>query len=64
MRTPGRVRSDQLDKSAGSSLDPWGVDLHGGNSAEDVLGEIGLVLLIVLGIVFAINMLLVAFHVG
>ncbi|HEY2445468.1 MAG TPA: hypothetical protein VGI20_07000 [Rhizomicrobium sp.] len=34
------------------------------NSAEEVLGEIGLILVIILGIVLSINMVLVAMHVG
>lgn len=35
-----------------------------GNSADDVLGEIGLVLVVVLGIMVAINMVLIALHIG
>ena len=34
------------------------------NSAEEVIGEIGLVLVVILGIVVAINMVLVALHIG
>jgi hypothetical protein len=34
------------------------------NSADDVIGEIGLVLVIILGAVLAINMMLLALHIG
>lgn len=34
------------------------------NSAEDVISEIGLVLVIMLGVVLAINMALTAMHIG
>jgi hypothetical protein len=34
------------------------------NSAEEVIGEIGLVLVVILGIVIAFNMVLGALHLG
>lgn len=34
------------------------------NSADEVIGQIGLVLLITLGVVLAINMMLVVLHIG
>ncbi|HTT82592.1 MAG TPA: hypothetical protein VMF67_03845 [Rhizomicrobium sp.] len=34
------------------------------NSAEDVIGEIGLVLVITLGAALALNMILLALHIG
>ena len=34
------------------------------NSAEDVIGEVGLALVVVLGIVLAINVALVALHIS
>jgi hypothetical protein len=36
----------------------------GANSSEDVIGEIGVVLIVILGIVVAVNMVLGAFHIG
>jgi hypothetical protein len=34
------------------------------NSADEVFGEVGLVLVVVLGVVLAINTVLVALHIG
>ena len=34
------------------------------NSADEVLGEVGLILVVVLGLVLAINMVLVGLHIG
>jgi len=47
------ARSDHSDSAPASS-----------NSPEEVFGEIGLVLVIVLGVVLAINMVLVALHIS
>lgn len=47
------AQQDQSDSAHSSS-----------NSPEEVFGEIGLVLVIVLGVVLAINMVLVALHVS
>jgi hypothetical protein len=40
------------------------LDSDRNDSAEDALGEVGLVLVVALGMVLAINMLLIALHVG
>ena len=40
------------------------IDHTNSNSPEEVFGEIGLVLVIVLGIVLAINMVLVGLHIA
>jgi hypothetical protein len=39
-------------------------DVESANSAENVLGEIGLVLVVVLGIAVGINLMLTALHIG
>jgi hypothetical protein len=39
-------------------------DFDSANAPEEVFGEIGLVLVIVLGIVVALNMILVGLHIG
>lgn len=36
---------------------------NGANSVDDVVGQIGLVLVIILGGVFAINLVLIALHI-
>jgi hypothetical protein len=48
-------RYNQGEFRGGGSADP--------NSAEEVIGEVGLALVVVLGIVLAINMALVALHI-
>lgn len=64
MRIPVRTRPDELAKSVHRPLDPSGVDIPGHPSAEDVLGEIGIVLVIVLGAVLAVNAVLISLHVS
>ncbi|HLY04109.1 MAG TPA: hypothetical protein VKR31_00020 [Rhizomicrobium sp.] len=39
-------------------------DIPGANSAEEVVGEIGLVLVVILGIVVALNVMLGALHIA
>ena len=60
---PGR---DELPPGNAHKPTPreWQFDTANANSPEDVLGEVGLVLVIVLGIVVAINMILIALHVA
>jgi hypothetical protein len=36
----------------------------GKNSLDEVVGEMGLVLIVVLGVIVVINLMLVAFHIG
>lgn len=65
-----RIRSS--DDGAGSKtsrtnrFDYLGREQHGldANSAEEVISEIGLVLIVMLGIVLAINVALTAMHIG
>lgn len=64
MRIPVRARPDEFAKPVRRPLDQSGTDISGHPRAEDILGEIGLVLVIVLGAVLAINAMLVSLHVS
>jgi hypothetical protein len=57
---------DGLSTRYARDLQPrqWESDIANSNSTEEVFGEVGLVLVIVLGIVLAINMVLVALHIS
>jgi hypothetical protein len=61
-RTPFRPHPDNSADTV--SLNPSRPGVPGQNCAQEVLGEIGLVLAILLGAVLAINVLLVSLHVG
>ena len=42
----------------------WSNEPASSNSPEEVFGEVGLVLVVILGIALAINMLLIALHIS
>ncbi len=51
-----------MDRDAGPR--DWDKEFTDQNSPEEVFGEIGLVLIVVLGIVLAINVVLVSLHIA
>jgi hypothetical protein len=66
-----RVRTRHNEASPGINRETRRYEDHGqeqydldANSAEEVISEIGLVLVVMLGIVVAINMALTALHIG
>ena len=60
---PSRLRSNEFSKAVRRPLDLAAEDTSGQHGADDVLAEIGLVLVVVLGIILAINAVLIALHV-
>jgi hypothetical protein len=50
--------------SAGVGSRNWRYEPANSNSPEEIFGEVGLVLVVILGIVLAVNMLLIALHVS
>lgn len=50
--------------SAGLRVRNWRYEPANSNSPEEIFGEVGLVLVVILGIVLAVNMLLIALHVS
>jgi hypothetical protein len=67
LRAPdGRNGWNQEFLEEDHEFDRFGGDLEnpGANAADKVISEMGLVLVIILGVVLAINMVLVAFHIG
>jgi hypothetical protein len=42
----------------------WDLVAANSNAADEVFGELGLILVVVLGVVLAINVMLVALHIG
>ncbi|HEY3636854.1 MAG TPA: hypothetical protein VGK90_01790 [Rhizomicrobium sp.] len=61
-RSPFRSRSANRAEAAPREESVPG--FSGQNSADDVLAEIGLVLVVVLGVVLAINAVLISLHVA
>jgi hypothetical protein len=64
MRIPARTRPDEFATPVDDSFVPSSVDISQHPSVEDVLGEVGLVLVVFLGIVLAINAVLIALHIS
>ena len=57
--------SESFDLAAPKfGLEPRSSGAHRQNASEDVIGEIGLVLVVILGGIVAINIVLAALHVG
>lgn len=61
---PRNACKDERSKPNGSDYDSAGYERPQTNSPEDVLEEIGLFLVIVLGAIVAINAILLALHIG
>ena len=59
---PGAEPDEFGFRAAKWDSEPGSAD--GANSPEDVIGEIGVVLIVILGIVVAVNMVLGAFRIG
>jgi hypothetical protein len=66
----GFDRDSECDAVLNSNADhehkrgEWDLVAVNSNSANEVFGELGLILVVVLGVVLAINMMLVALHVS
>jgi len=63
---PSHYRGPEPDEFgfAGSRADFQPADDGGTNSPEEVVGEIGLVLIVILGIIVALNVVLGALHIA
>jgi hypothetical protein len=57
------LRSNEFAETAHTSLDLSAESLSAQPAADDVLAEIGLVLVVVLGIVLAVNAVLISLHI-
>ena len=64
LRTSESKRSNEFLSTASIEIPADLDDAASHNSADEVIGEIGLVLVITLGAVLAINMILLALHIG
>lgn len=64
VRIPARARPHEFARTARSRFDPSGADTSGHPDVEDILGEIGLILVVILGTVLAINAVLISLHIA
>lgn len=60
---PSRPHSSELSKAVRRPLDLAADDDSGQHGADDVLAEIGLVLVVVLGVILAVNAVLISLHI-
>jgi len=58
------LRSNELAEAGHAPLDLSAESLSGQPAAEDVLAEIGLILIVVLGVVIAVNAALISLHIA
>jgi hypothetical protein len=67
-RSSGFGGPDWEDRSGRYSADVrsrnWSNEPANSNSPEEIFGEVGLMLVVILGIVLAVNMLLIALHIS